>query len=298
MIITKVKIYKAQILPIARKMRIKQLTSRAQKQRTRIPPPFVGLSPLEMVALLEKAANSPEIPEGSSSGSLQHTDSQNITSLTRRYAAKVKGTIAQERILEIPQVIVEQSESEFRAIYNPGAALVVTEAVNRLQKHAGTNPALDYLIQEISEKRRSMERRQVIIARYLYREQRRYIESYIPLDLKPVRQKDIARIFNYSKPYISRLMNNLTIGLPNGKVIFAGELAPGPYFFKKKVPYILRQLSQDQLLFGEGKWKVSDKELLPLVNRLIGPNLQIGRRGLANYTRAFEQNYVAQNPTA
>lgn len=259
----------------------------------------MGLSPLEIVALLEKAAN----PEASArnaerQGALLETDSRSYTTLISGYAAKVRGSIPEARVLETPQVLVNRSGLNFAATYNPKSSSIINVALDGAQQHAASNTALERLIKQISSKREWIETTQASIAEYLCREQAQYIESGNPMDLNPRSQKDISLAVNYHRSIVSRLIHNLTIKLPNEKVIFAKELAPGLQFRGIKINYFLNQISGNPEYFNGGKWQVSDTTLLQLVNHMIGPKLQIGRRWLGNYTRAFEQNYKPPTPTA
>ena len=85
----------------------------------------------------------------------------------------------------------------------------------------------------------------------------------------------------YSDSTANRLVQKLTFQLQNGKVIFADELIPGARATTIKGTYALRQLQQDLELYENGKWKLSDTKLAPILKERFG--IDVARRTISKY---------------
>ena len=127
---------------------------------------------------------------------------------------------------------------------------------------------------------------QLAIVGYLCARQEKYLQTGSPLDLEPLTRNDIADHICYSNSSVSRLVRNLTIQLPDERVIFADELIPGLMFSNKKGVYALKQLQQDPALYDNGSWRVSDEKLVPILRDRFG--LDIARRTVTKYRKELE----------
>ena len=101
------------------------------------------------------------------------------------------------------------------------------------------------------------------------------------LDIDITFDDDVAEQIGYSVSSVGRLVRNLSVQLPEGQAIFAVELIPGISATSQKGAFALKQLQGDPALYEGGKWKVSARELVPILRRRF--RIEAARRTVAKY---------------
>lgn len=100
---------------------------------------------------------------------------------------------------------------------------------------------------------------------YLFNNQKDFLSTNNPLELKEMNQQIIAKELGFSPKsgIISRLIKNLTIELPNKEVIFAKDLIPRYSGSISKGIYLINELKKNSKLYDNKKkeFLVTDKEL-------------------------------------
>ena len=234
--------------------------------------PILGLSPLELELLLDQSLEQvrdfheknpnwrDQNPPKSRGNYFQHGDFLNN-------CKSVRGKIAREKYLEIPQVFVERSEEGYSTRYDLRIDERIKEKLARFKRtgEEGTPPVDKIFSKQFAKEREWVVKQQLAIVKYLCETQDKYVKSRNPLDLEPVIQQDVAENIGYSTTSVSKLVQNLSVQLPDEKVIFAEELIPGSRATTIKGTYALRQLQQDPDLYENRIWKVSDSKLVPIL---------------------------------
>lgn len=125
-----------------------------------------------------------------------------------------------------------------------------------------------------------MERQQEIV-QYVCELQQSYLESGNIMDLNRLNRQDLAYNSGLHESTIYRLTSNLTVQLPNGKIIFVNELIPAQSVDRIKGTYALKELAQDPALYENNEWKVSAEKLRPILRERFG--IAAARRTVAKY---------------
>lgn len=250
--------------------------------------PILGLSPLELELLLDKSLEQVEQfheenpywgnehpPENRGNYFRQETFIDSCKS--------VRGTIPRERYLETPQIFVERSEERYSTRYDSQIDERITEKLTRFKriKTEGTPPVDKIFSKQFAKDRDWIVKQQLAIVKYLCETQDKYVKSGNPLDLESITQQNVAENIGYSATSVSKLVRNLSIQLPEGKVVFADELIPGAKATTIKGTYALRQLQQEPELYENGTWKVSDTKLVPVLKEKFG--IDVARRTVSKY---------------
>jgi hypothetical protein len=250
--------------------------------------PILGLSPLELELLLDQSLT--QLQEFHSRTPDYRDDNPPETRgnyfWNRNFVNNCKyvaGQIPKERLLEIPQILVEFSNGDYSVSYNQQINKRIEEKLSQFTREGeeGKVSANNIFTSQFKATRKWNLEHQTEIVRYLLEAQSKYIARGDPLDLEPISQRDIASKINKHNSLVSRLIRNLTILLPDEKVIFADELVPGPKISIIKGTYALSQLQQDQDLYENGVWKVSDRELVPILRERFG--IEVARRTVNKY---------------
>lgn len=258
-----------------------------QSSKLRISP-ILGLSPLELELLLDQSLGQvtefhEENPDWRDKNPPEERGNYFRHGKFLDSCKSVRNTIPQERYLETPQILVERSEEGYSARYDPQIDERIKEKLARFKRtdEEGTPPVDKIFSRQFAKDRDWIVKQQLAIVQYLCETQDKYVISRNPLDLEPVTQQNVAGHIGYSDTTVSRLVRNLSVQLPDEKVIFADELIPGAKATTLKGTYALRQLRQDPELYENGKWKVSDTTLAPILKERFG--IDVARRTVSKY---------------
>jgi DNA-directed RNA polymerase specialized sigma54-like protein len=202
----------------------------------------------------------------------------------------VRGKIAREKYLEQPQVIVHE---DYSTSHNPSLDQRIAEKLALFKREDTTERArVDQLFSKRFMKEwQWVKEQQVAIVDYLCAEQEAYIKSRNPFDMKPINLDDIAKTIEYSSSTVCRIVNNLTVQLPTGDVIFADELIPSGKLMSIQGRYALQQLKQDATVYENGKWILSDQDLVPLLHERFG--IEVARRTVSKYRGMLDCKFNA-----
>ena len=250
--------------------------------------PIVGLSPLEIELLLDQSLEKVKDFHEENPSWRDENPPENRGNYYGRgdfldSCRSVRNKIARERYLETPQIIVERGEERYSTSYNQQIEERIKEKLAQFKRtgEEGTPPADKIFSKRFAKEREWIFEQQLAIVRYLCATQDRYVKSRNPLDLEPITQEDVAENIGYSATSVCRLVKNLSVRLPDQKVIFAEELIPGVKATLLKGRYALRQLQQDSGLYENQKWKISDRELVPILKERFG--IDVARRTVSKY---------------
>ncbi|HLC81464.1 MAG TPA: hypothetical protein VJH68_02300 [Candidatus Nanoarchaeia archaeon] len=259
-----------------------------QQQQQRISSPINGLSPLELELLLDQSLEQVKTfhdqnPEWRSENQPENRGNYFWQRDFLEGCKSVRGKISREKYLENPHVFVERSEEGYSVRYN----LQLDERIaKKLAQFKRNNEQGKMPVDKIFSKRFAQDRawvveQQLAIVKYLCKTQERYLQTGNALDLEPINQNDVAEHIGYSITSVSRLVKNLSIQLPDSKVIFARELMPGKNATTQNGACALKQLQEDPALYGNGKWMVSARELVPILRERFG--IKAARRTVSKY---------------
>ncbi len=250
--------------------------------------PILGLSPLELELLLDRSLEQvkdfhEENPHWKKEKSPENRGNYFQQENFLDGCKSVKGKIAKERYLETPQIFVERSEEGYSARYDSQINERIAEKLAQFKRTEGerTPPVDKIFSKQFAKERDWIVKQQLAIVQYLCKTQDKYVKSRNPLDLEPTTQLNVAEHIGYSDTAVSRLVHNLSIQLPDETVIFADELIPGAKITTLKGIYVLRQLQQDPELYENQSWKVSDRELMPILKERFG--IDVARRTVSKY---------------
>ncbi len=220
----------------------------------RIGSPILGLSPLELELLLDQSLAQVQDfhdknPDWKTENPVNERENYYFSGDFRNNCKSVKDKIHRQNYLENPQVLVERGAEQYSAKYNSQIDQRIAEKLAQF-KRTGEEapPASKIFSKQFAKERAWVVEQQLLIVPYLCRMQEKYLQSRSPLDLEPLTQDDVADYIGYSNTSVSRLVRNLTIQLPDERVIFADELIPGLMISNLKGTYALRQLQQDKTL--------------------------------------------------
>jgi len=224
---------------------------------TTIRSPILGLSLLEIAALLEI-----EVPH--------RTDNNYYRSEEfRAHCKRVKGSIDTDSYYERPQYLLND---HFYPRFSPVLERRISRDLHKIRNAPFANQLHDD-IDWITE-------RQADIVKYLCGTQERYLTSGNPLDLQNMTSADIRRHIDYDQSTANRLLQGLTIRLPNHEVIFAKNLVPGNGLMGIKIRYALDQLKGD-IDYYESEWKNTSQELAAVISQKFG--LEVSERTVRKY---------------
>ena len=252
----------------------------------RIATPLIGLSPFELEALLEQNLDSIEdFYDADPFYQYMHpadarANYYNNPEFVKRCRA-LKGRIPASVYLSEPQIFVrEEPGNHYSAEYNSELNRRLDTLLSQYKRTGGKDrpPPGKIFTKRFRKEREWIVEQQLHIVQYLCEKQHRYLETNALIDLQYITQHDIGDNIDYSNSTVSRLMNNLTIQLPDGKIIFAEELTPDKNFLRTNA---LKYLQQDPQCYENGKWKVSDRKLRDILEQKFG--FDISRRTVAYY---------------
>ena len=258
----------------------------------KLPNPLLGLSPLELELLLEQslvavrkfdaqdpAWNEPRPIELRKNYFGTHDFSQQCES--------VRGSVPKEKYLEMPQIVV-QKESEYVVRYNADIQKRLQEKLDQFKRREDEKPRVNQIFSKrFMRQREWIVAQQLSIVEYLCKEQDTYLQRGNPFDLKSISREDVATVIDCSASSVARLVTNLSVQLPNTRVIFTEELIPGQMVNRLQGVYALRQLQQEGELYHEGKWRVADRELVPILYERF--KLEVARRTVAKYKSLLQE---------
>ena len=201
-------------------------------------------------------------------------------------ARDVKGRIPESSHREIPAIIVGRSEGGYTLQYNSQLDDRINKSLEQFKARDGM-PNVDSFSRAIVKNREWCKERKLEIVIYLCQEQATYIESEDPKDLKRLRQENVAKKIGYSISTVSYLMKNLTIQLPDGRVIYARDLVPSNRVENSEGYLHLKELQKEQPFYENGEWKVSDMKLRIVLKEKF--RIDIARRTISKYRERIEQ---------
>ncbi len=265
-----------------------ELSLKLLSLKLKIASPMLGLSPLELELLLDQSLEQvthfhQENPDWKNEHPLKERGNYFLQRNFVDDCKSVRGKIPQERYLETPQVFVERGEDGYSTRYNSQINERIAEKLAQFKRtgEEGTAPVDAIFLKRFAKVRNWVVEQQLAIVKYLCTAQEKYLQTGNPLDLKGINQENIAEHIGYSSSSVSRLVKNLSTQLPEGRVIFANELIPGPRDSSQKGVNVLRQLMEDPALYENGDWKVSDQKLVPIVKERFG--IEVARRTISKY---------------
>lgn len=261
-----------------------------------------NLSLLEMEVLLEQSRESIEdfyqkTPEHKATGNyLFHPSFQ-------RNTQAVKGKVSLKEHLKYPQIIVhkygddnrENNSAAYAVSYNSELEKRVLDKLKFFHRPEGSEqvPLENNFTRQFIRQLNWIKEQQQKIVGYLLQRQEKYLASGNPFDLEPVRQWEIAEEIGFHDSTISKLMRNLTVQLPEGKTIFAEELAPSYRTTRLQGVYALTELMKEPQYFTEGKWTISAEKLRPVLLERFG--LDLARRTVAKYQERISSERGEEN---
>jgi DNA-directed RNA polymerase specialized sigma54-like protein len=246
----------------------------------------LGISDLELEKILEESLddmkNFYELnPDHTPSGNYFSTNS--FIDKSRR----VKERIPSEAHIENPTFRVSVDNSVYNLEYNPSLDERIKSRLEQFKARDGM-PNVNSFSKELLKAREWRKKRQSEIIKYLLEEQKSYLESGNAKEIKRIKQVNLAEKIGYTDSTVCRLMKNLTIQLPNGKVIYAQDLAPGNNLEFSKGYLALKELRNDTAYYEDGEWKVSYSKLKIALKNKFG--IDIALRTVSKYTsRMAEQ---------
>lgn len=250
--------------------------------------PIIGLSPLELELLLDQSLEGvrkfhEETPDWRSEHPPEKRGNYFWQGNFLDGCKSVRGKVPRERYLENPQVFVERGGEGYAARYDSRIDEKIAEKLAQFKRTGGDGtPPVDQIFSKRFAKDRAwMIKQQLAIVKYLCETQDTYLQTSNPLDLEPITQQHVAEHIGYSTTSVSKLVRTLSTRLPDGRVIFADELIPGATTTTQKGIYALEQLREDHALYECGTWKVSDRELVPILKERFC--IEIARRTVSKY---------------
>jgi DNA-directed RNA polymerase specialized sigma54-like protein len=264
-----------------------------QSQRSKISA-FIGLSHLEMEVLLEQAKEKIE-QFYEKNDRKDHNGNYFRTPSFTEGCKKVKDTIPQQMYLDNPQILVSQENGSYQTAFNQDLKKRVDQRLREFKNPEGRKSLEDMFTKSLSKEKKWMEETQQAIVKYICELQSDYLESGNPMDLKDITRIKIAKHFGYNDSTVSRLVKNLSLKLPDGRVIFADELIPAENTDRIKGVYALEQIMQNPKYFAESKWKLSDERLRPVLKEKFG--LDMARRTINKYRNRLEKTNSSSQET-
>ncbi len=263
-----------------------------QEQPLRMASSIVGLSSLELELLLDMSLEQiinfhKEDPKWKEENLPESRGNYYWQSSFVDACRTVKGKIPKEKHLETPQIFVEREGESYSAKYDSRIDTRIAEKLSRFKRadETGKVPVEKIFSKQFAKDRQWMIEQQQVMVKYLCETQHSYLQTGNPFDLKTITQKDVAEQMGYSDSTISRLARNLSLQLPDGRIIFASELFHsqnhGNYNRAQQGILALKQLQSDPKLYENGSWKVSDQKLVPLLKERC--SLNVARRTVSKY---------------
>ena len=214
--------------------------------------PILGLSPLELELLLDQSLEQVETfheenPEWRDETAPEERGNYFQHKQFSDDCKSTSGKIPLEKYLENPQIFVERNEGGYSIRYDLQIDARIAEKLAQFKRigEEGTVSADKIFSKQFAKERAWIVEQQLVIIKYACKMQDQYLLTGNPLDLKPLTQLNVAQNIGLSKTSVNKLIQNLTIQLPDGKVIFANELIPG-LKAAAKVTYALRLLQQER----------------------------------------------------
>lgn len=242
------------------------------------PKPIFGLSGLELELLLDRSLQ--EV-EGFYGANPDHKPQGNYFYHPGFAAAckGVRGSIRREDYLARPQVLVEEKGERFFAQYNPQLDESIQQKVARFKGQGGLQQGQfsHFFLRQWGWQREQ----QVAIGDLVCSIQAIYLGSKIPLDLQPFSLEDVGNSLGFCLSSAGRLVQSLTIQVPDGGVLFARALIPGASLSARQGVYALGELQKDAMYFSQGDWTVSAEELKDVLRARF--SLDLARRTVAKY---------------
>jgi len=248
----------------------------------------MGLSPLELELLLDDGLKEVRNFYDANPHFLEETPAEERGNYfwQRNFLDRCKavsGRIPKNQHLETPQIIVEPAVGGYTAEYNPKINRKILKKLAEFKRPEGEKkcPLENIFSLKFMKDRDWIIEQQKKIVSYLCDNQEEYLQTRSPLDLKSITQGDVAKYIGHSSSSVSRLVKNLSVQLPDGRIIFIDELTPGKKTSSQKGIYALKKLQEDPNFYEGGNWKISDRELIPFLNDRFGINL--ARRTINKY---------------
>ncbi len=265
-----------------------------QRLHSPIVSPIMGLSPLELELLLDQSLQQvskfhEQNPDWREEDPHETRGNYYYHSSFIENCKAVRGKIPAEKYLEIPQIFVEKKDEgngtgKYSVMYNSQIEERIAEKLaqfRRTDEDIATISVNTIFSKHFAKERAWVVAQQLAITQYLCETQDTYLQTRNRADLKPITQQTIAEKIGYSDSSVSRLVKNLSIQLPDARIIFAQELITGRGVGLYKGIEYLKQLQQDLSLYENGQWKVSDHQLVPILKERFG--LAIARRTVSKY---------------
>ena len=246
---------------------------------------FIGLSHLEMEVLLDQAKE--RIEEFyEKNDPRDHNGNYFRTPSFTEGCKNVKDAIPRQTYLENPQILVSQDNGAYQTEFNQDLKRRVEQKLREFKDPDGKKSLEDMFTRSFEKEKKWMEEAQKEIVKYVCELQKDYLDSKNPMDLKELTRVEIAEHFGYDDSTVSRLVKNLSLQLPDERVIFAEELIPAKNIERVKGVYALGQLMQDPEYFTDGKWKLPDEKLRLVLKEKFG--LDMARRTINKYRNSLK----------
>jgi hypothetical protein len=255
--------------------------------------PIVGLSPLELELLLDQnleqlTAPQPENAEpddGQPAGEKGNYFNHSTFSDSCRSLRK---SLSKERYLANPPISVKRDGEAYAAEYDSTIDQRIAEKLARFKRGEGTGtPSLDKIFsKKFAKDRVWIVEQQLAIVKYICERQDAYLKTYNPFDMIEIKKAELAEHIGHSTSTVYKLLTNLTIKLPDGRAIFAEDLAPNQKYTAIKGHHALNLLKNDPQLYHDGQWITSDRILADEIMRNFG--LSLDRKTVQKYKSATE----------
>ncbi|MEM5812417.1 MAG: hypothetical protein QW286_01745 [Candidatus Aenigmatarchaeota archaeon] len=188
--------------------------------------------------------------------------------------------VPKEKYIESPQIIIDKGGNRFFVYWNQGIQARIADKFYNFREEKGFEHPLERVFYgKILRRAVKISDKQTEIVKYIMKKQERYLKSYNPFELKKLTQEDVEKDLGYDSSVVSRVLKNLSVQLPDKKVLFVSELMPDERDLKRlRGLYALRELKNKIK-----KWKPSDEKLVYLLSKKYGLNIK--RRTVNKYIK-------------
>lgn len=240
--------------------------------------PLMGLSVLELEEVLDRSLAAvqefyPQKPEYHSAGNyFTHP-------IFLQICKNVHGSVSEQRYRERPQVLISENYGNNGVMYNPIFDESIYAKLQKFKDHGSDKPG--NFSRQFLHNWTWLQENQLDIASYLCEVQRKYILSSSPFDMQEVSQQNIADHLGYSLSSANRLVQNLTLQLPDTRVIFATELITGNRLTQIQGLHALQQLYQEGSLYRKNKvrWNLTAQDVVEKLYERFEFEMQKGSVG-------------------
>lgn len=236
--------------------------------------PILGLSHLELELLLSNSLASIKAFYGHADNQQERTGNYFVTAAFYEACKQVRDQIPETAYLSEPQLIVRKDGEKYVARINRAIEARIQGLLRQFQVIETSDHDLEKIFSRTFKGNRNwITERQQEIVEYACDNQGEYLESGSIMNLKGLGVKEVVDCFGLGKSTVYSLIRNLTVQLLNGEVVFVKTLLPANKVGSIKGTYALRELQDDQTVYGNGRWNVSSQELKTVLEDRFGVDI-------------------------